>query len=187
MADLSEIVAESTSRRGFLARIGGLLLAAASGGGVLGAGAERADAFHICGHTWSTGACPHPTGMPRIDARGYPLRASDGKPVDDLGRVINAQGRAVNGRGQPLRDPAGRLLPRATRSRICVDAIPARYGISAHQDGAWYRCCRGRVRKLMDCCSTSRRRINGDRAVTGYCSAGRRVFCIQYFDTNVPC
>ena len=54
-------------------------------------------------------------------------------------------------------------------------------------DGAWYRCCGGRVRKLVDCCSYSRKRINGDASLTGYCYKGRRVFCVMYFQTKVPC
>ena len=54
-------------------------------------------------------------------------------------------------------------------------------------DGAWYRCCDGQVRKLMDCCTTGSRRINGDRALTGYCYDGRKVFCVMYYDTRVPC
>jgi hypothetical protein len=43
------------------------------------------------------------------------------------------------------------------------------------------------VRKLIDCCSYSRTRINGDRSLTGYCYRGRRVFCVLYYDTKVPC
>ena len=29
-------------------------------------------------------------------------------------------------------------------------------------------------------------RINGDAALTGYCYGGRKVFCVQYYDTKVP-
>jgi hypothetical protein len=54
-------------------------------------------------------------------------------------------------------------------------------------DGAWYRCCGGRVRKLVDCCAYTRQRINGDAALTGYCYQGRKVFCVMYFQTSVPC
>ena len=39
----------------------------------------------------------------------------------------------------------------------------------------------------MDCCSYHSTRINGDAALTGYCYAGRTVFCTQYYDTHVPC
>jgi hypothetical protein len=56
----------------------------------------EADAYHFCGHTYTTASCPHPTGLPRVDARGYPLRASDGSPVDNLGRAVDAAGRPVD-------------------------------------------------------------------------------------------
>ena len=46
----------------------------------------RPTPIHFCGHIYTTDSCPHPTGLPRIDARGFPLRAKDGKPVDDIGR-----------------------------------------------------------------------------------------------------
>jgi hypothetical protein len=184
---LSDALAQDTSRRGFLARTSAWLLAAATGTAALAAGAEDAEAHHFCGHTFTTASCPHPTGIPRVDAHGYPLRASDGKPVDDLGRVIDRHGNPLDAHGRPLRDPDGRPLPPAPRSRTCLDAVPARYHIRTHRDGSWYRCCGGKVRRLMDCCSTSRRRINGDAALVGYCAPGRFVFCVHYYQTQVPC
>ena len=45
----------------------------------------------------------------------------------------------------------------------------------------------GQVRKLVDCCSYSTKRINGDASLTGYCYKGRRVYCVMYFDTKVKC
>jgi len=184
---LSDALATGTSRRGFLARAGGWLVATATGSAALAAGAEDADAFHFCGHTYTTASCPHPTGIPRIDRKGYPLRHRDGKPVDDLGRPVDKQGRPVDRRGRLLRDPDGRPLAPAPRSRVCLDAIPERYGHEVHVDGSWYRCCGGKVRRLMDCCSYSTRRINGDAALHGYCYAGRYVFCVMYYQTEVPC
>ena len=53
----------------------------------------EAEAYHFCGHIYTTDSCPHPTGLPRIDSRGYPLRARDGKRVDDLGRLVDRAGR----------------------------------------------------------------------------------------------
>jgi hypothetical protein len=184
---LSDALAGGSSRRGFLARAGGWLLATATGTAALAVGSEDADAYHFCGHTFTTASCPHPTGIPRVDIQGYPLRARDGKPVDDLGRVVDRHGNPVDAHGRPLRDPDGRPLPPAPRTRICLDAIPARYGIVTHRDGSWYRCCGGKVRRLMDCCSTHRTRINGDAALPGYCVPGRFVFCVHYFQTQVPC
>jgi hypothetical protein len=69
---------------------------------------------------------------------------------------------------------------------VC-DAVARTFGFRTRVDGAWYRCCGGRVRKLVDCCSTNRTRINGDKALKGYCYANRKVFCVMYFQTKVPC
>ena len=183
----SERVARGSSRRGFLARVGWALVGAGAGVGLdatLRPG--EADAHHFCGHTFTTGGCPHPTGLPRIDARGFPLRASDGKPVDDLGRIVDALGRPVDAEGELLRDPDGRPLPPAPRTRVC-EAAAREFHFRWHTDGAWYRCCGGHVRKLVDCCGYVRNRINGDGALTGYCYAGRKVFCVTYYDTRTPC
>jgi len=184
---LSEHVAGATSRRGFLARTGKLLLGVAGGGFVLGAiRAQKAEAYHFCGHIYTTGSCPHPTGLPRIDARGFPLRARDGHPVDDLGRPINGAGQPVDAHGNPLLDPDGNPLPEAPRTRVCDGAAEA-HGFRPYYDGSWYRCCGGHIRRLTDCCGYVRRRINGDAALTGYCYHGRRVFCVMYYDTKVKC
>jgi hypothetical protein len=187
-AALVDGLAASTSRRGFLARAG-RMLALVAGGNAVAAVVKpgAADAFHFCGHIYTTDSCPHPTGLPRIDERGFPLRAADGHPVDDLGRPVDADGRPVDPVGKPLRDPGGRPLPPAPRSRVCQDAVAGRFDLHTRVDGSWYRCCGGRIRKLVDCCAQTRRRINGDAALTGYCYAGRRVFCVMYYDTKIPC
>jgi hypothetical protein len=184
---LSDRLADSTSRRGFLARVGGAVMgltAARTAASLVAPG--EAEAYHFCGHIYTTDSCPHPTGLPRIDSRGLPLRARDGLRVDDLGRVVDKSGNPVDEGGNILTDPDGRPLPRATRTPIC-DVAGAKYGFHGRIDGAWFRCCGGRVRKLVDCCGYTRRRINGDAALTGYCFAGRRVFCVMYFQTKVPC
>ncbi len=178
-------VTRATSRRGFIARVGAAVVAAAGAGRL--AGPDPAEAFHFCGHIYTTASCPHPTGLPRVDARGRPLRAADGHPVDDLGRPVDAAGHAVDAAGAVLLDPAGRPLPPAPRSRVCLDAIPDRFGLRTHVDGSWYRCCGGHVRRLLDCCTYSSKRINGDAALTGYCYAGRTVFCTYYYDTGIKC
>ena len=180
-------VAAGTSRRGFLAKVGTALLGAA-GAGTAGALVEpgEAEAYHFCGHIYTTDSCPHPTGLPRIDARGLPIRAKDGRRVDDLGRLVDTKGRPVDELGQRLTDVDGRPLPVATRTRVCT-MVAEEYGITTRVDGAWYRCCGGQVRKLVDCCTSGSRRINGDRALRGYCYKGRKVFCVMYYDTKVPC
>jgi hypothetical protein len=184
---LAEELAASTSRRGLLARVSKLLFAGTAAGVAARAiKPGEAEAFHFCGHIYTTGSCPHPTGLPRIDARGYPIRAKDGRPVDDLGRRIDAQGRPIAEDGRPLTDPDGRPLPVATRTKVCT-AVGDRFGFHPHLDGSWYRCCAGHVRKLVDCCGYHDKRINGDAALTGYCYHGRKVFCVMYFQTKVPC
>ena len=184
---LSDKIAGSTSRRGFLSRVGGgvvALVGAKTAGSLIKPG--EAEAYHFCGHIYTTDSCPHPTGIPRVDSRGYPLRARDGKRVDDLGRLVDRAGSPVDDDGNPLTDPDGRRLPRATRTPVCK-VVAKEFDITTRVDGAWYRCCGGKVRKLVDCCAYSSRRINGDGALTGYCYAGRKVFCVMYFQTKVPC
>jgi hypothetical protein len=213
VSDAYETLAANTSRRGFLSRVGGALVAATAGGAV-GKLIEpgEADAFHFCGHIFTTGSCPHPNGLPRIDSRGYPLRPKDGKPVsdhgqvvdregkpvdshgnavDNLGRPVNERGEPIDSNGQALTDPDGRPLPPAprtkrARTKVC-DRTGRRFGFKTQVDGSWFRCCGGEVRKLVDCCSKSDRRINGDQALEGYCFSGRKVFCVMYFQTKVPC
>jgi hypothetical protein len=185
-----EELAASSSRRGFLARVS-KGIAAVTAAGTVSKLVEpgEADGYHFCGHIYTTDSCPHPLGgsLPRIDRAGYPLRGSDGKPIDNLGRLVNKKGEPVAEDGKALRDPDGRPLPPAPRTKLCEDLTHRQYGIPTKVDGGWYRCCGGQVRKLVDCCSTNKKRINGDEALQGYCFKNRKVFCVMYFDTNVPC
>lgn len=183
----AERIAQGASRRGFLARIGKAVIGLAAGGAAASAlEADEAEAFHFCGHIYTTGSCPHPTGLPRIDAEGMPLRARDGHPIDNLGRPIDAEGYPVDESGRRLTDLQGRPMPPAPRTPVC-DEVARRFNIHTQIDGSWYRCCGGRVRKLMDCCSPHPRRINGDEALVGYCYENRKVFCVMFYDTKVPC
>ena len=139
-------IAGNTSRRGFIARLGGALMAATAGT-MVGRAIEpgEADAYHFCGHIYTTGSCVHPTrATPRIDADGWPLDAASGGPIDNIGRRINKQGNPVNANGDILRDPDGRPLPPAPRTKVC-DETARIYNINAQIDGSWYRCCGGRV------------------------------------------
>jgi len=185
---LSTRLASGMTRRSFLGRMGGAVLAVTGGAAVAAAvRPEKSEAFHFCGHIWTTGSCPNPLGLPRIDKNGFPLRPSDGHPIDNLGRPVNVDGWAVDGSGNRLRSPDGEFLPRAPRTRICEEWTNEQYGLDAVMEGAWYRCCSGQVRKLVDCCSFSKKRINGDASLTGYCFNGRRVFCVMYYDSGLKC
>ncbi len=185
---LSDAALRSSSRRGFLERLGGAVIALAGAKTIAGAALpDAADAYtNFCGHTYTTGNCPAPTGLPRIDAHGYPLRAADGVPVDDLGRPINSRGQPVDPHGHVLTDADGVALAPAPRSKTCETA-GADYGIDLHLEGSWYRCCGGRVRRIRDCCGQTNVRINGDAALVGYCYPGHHVFCVTYFETSMPC
>jgi hypothetical protein len=122
VSDAYEKLAANTSRRGFLSRVGAALVAATAGGAV-GKLIEpgEADAFHFCGHIFTTGSCPHPSGLPRIDARGYPMRHGDGRPIDNLGRLVNERGEPIHDSGEVKLDPDGRALPPTPRTKVCDD------------------------------------------------------------------
>ena len=185
---LATRLASGMTRRSFLGRLSGAMLAATGGAAVAAAvKPEDAEAFHLCGHIWTTGSCPSPYTLPRIDRNGYPLRPSDGRRIDNLGRLVNSSGLPINESGAQLRGPDGQLLERGPRTRLCEEWVPERYHISVRTQGSWYRCCNGQVRKIVDCCSPSRKRINGDTSLVGYCWNGKRVFCIMYYDSGLPC
>ena len=133
---------------------------------------ERASAYtDICGHTYTTGECPHPFGkFARTDVFGYPVHPIYGYPVDDDGRDLHGSGDAGAAQG----------LPGAGAGDVPLREEPA-YG------GGWTRCCNGRLRHIQDCCSPSRIRINGDASVTGYCPPNLRVFCITYRELEATC
>jgi hypothetical protein len=187
---LGEEVLRRTGRRGFLERLGGVVIALAGAKTVtqlvLPSEADAQPYTNFCGHTWTTGNCPAPTGLPRIDRNGYPLRASDGVPVDDLGRPVNSHDQPINTKGELLLTPDGTPVTPAPRTRVCQTAGKDHH-LDLSLDGSWYRCCSGHVRRIRDCCGVTNTRINGDQALTGYCYPGRHVFCVTYFDTNVPC
>jgi len=167
----STALAVSTSRRSFMGRLGQGVVALAGGSLVAAAlRPERAEAFHICGHTFTTGSCPHPfSPQSRVDKFGYPLHPKHGYPIDDQGRIYKSR--------------------KQKRSRMCEDVVRKRYSFARRprQGGGWSRCCGGRIRTIYDCCAFTNRRINGDAAVTGYCFNGKKVFCIGYRDLNTKC
>ena len=187
---LSAKLAESTTRLSFLGRLGAAALAVAGGAAVAAAvKPDEAEAFHLCGHIWTTGSCPSPyPPLSRIDRKGFPLHPQSGRPIDNLGRVVDSAGYALDGNGNRLRGPDGVVLPPAPRTRVCEDWTAEVKGLKDLKvKGSWFRCCGGQIRKLVDCCSFSRRRINGDASLVGYCWGGRRVYCVMYYDTGLPC
>ena len=108
------------SRRGFLAKVSGALMAvtgARTVGSLVAPG--EAEAYHFCGHIYTTDSCPHPTGLPRIDSKGRPLRAKDGHRVDDLGRLVDLEGDPIDEDGARLTDAEGVPLPAASRTPVC--------------------------------------------------------------------
>jgi hypothetical protein len=164
-------LAERTTRRSFFGRVGRTVVALVGGPFVAVAlSPERAEAFHLCGHLYTTGSCPHPYApKTRVDKYGYPIHPKWGFPVDDKGDIYTSRSQ--------------------TRRKICEEVVPEKYPFTGTPGygGGWRRCCNGRMRRIADCCSYSRVRINGDASVTGYCYKGTRVFCIGYRDTNVRC
>src|SRR5207247_1611308 len=82
-------LAKRTSRRSFLGLLGRGAVAVAGGSFVAAAlDPQRAEAFHICGHIYTTGSCPHPYyPNTRLDHYGYAVHPEYGYPVDDDGNL----------------------------------------------------------------------------------------------------
>lgn len=164
-------LARRSSRRSFLGVLGRSVVALAGGPMVAVALApERAEAYHICGHLYTTGSCPHPYAPEsRTDAYGFPVHPHTGQPVDDGGYLYVSE--------------------RQQRRKVCQTVVPEQYPFvhNPRYGGGWSRCCGGRLRHIQDCCSPSRTRINGDGSVRGYCHRSLRVFCITYRELNARC
>src|SRR6188474_3559677 len=117
---VSDRLAAGTSRRGFLSRVSGAVMGLAGAATVTSLVAPgEAEAYHFCGHIYTTDSCPHPTGLPRIDSKGRPLRAKDARRVDDLGRLVDLAGDPVDENGERLTDAEGVPLPAASRTPVC--------------------------------------------------------------------
>jgi hypothetical protein len=133
---LSTRLASGMTRKSFLGRMGGAMLAATGGAAVAAAvRPEKSEAFHFCGHIWTTGSCLNPLGLPRIDKNGYPLRPSDGtRSTTSAARQL----RRLGGRrlGQPPRAPDGEFSPRRPRTRLCEEWTNEHYGLGRVMQGA---------------------------------------------------
>ena len=126
-------LAQRTSRRGFLGRVGRGVVALAGGSLVATALApDRAEAYHICGHTYTTGSCPHPYApLSRTDRYGFPVHPTYGYPVDDRGKLYRHAATQV--RSKTCQDKVRDIYPSINDTR---------YG------GGWTRCCSGRLRHI---------------------------------------
>ena len=183
---LGEEVLRRTGRRGFLERLGGVVIARIFEEAGLPDG--KVSLVEIPALAISSTEC-----RARVEA-GQPVwylvpdgvRASDGVPVDDLGRPVDSHDQPINAKGELLLTPDGTPVTPAPRTRVCQTAGKDHH-LDLSLDGSWYRCCSGHVRRIRDCCGVTNTRINGDQALTGYCYPGRHVFCVTYFDTSVPC
>ena len=102
-----------------------------------------------------------PQGLPAPPAQ----READRQPRPDRRlRAATRSTRAATGCGAPT----ARVLPPAPRTRVCEDWTAEVKGLNDLRiQGSWFRCCGGQIRKLIDCCSFSRKRINGDASLTG--------------------
>ena len=145
-------------------------MALAGVGGAARAGAARRGRglHNFCGHTYTTGSCPHPTGLPRVDRHGLPLRAARRRSRSTTSAARStAQATRSTSDGQPLPTPTGAPLPPAPRTPVCAAAGEQLRLRPRRSTASWYRCCGGRVRKLMDCCALHRaahqRRRRADR------------------------
>ena len=171
---LSDSLARDTSRRGFLARVGGALVG-------------RSPAARTVGDAWSSPASPRPSTSAATPTRPAPARirpgcrgstraasrsapATGSRSTTSAGPVNDA-GQPVDDQGQLLRDPDGRPAAAGAPDAALRRGRRRSTASAPHIDGAWYRCCGGKVRKLTDCCAHRSTRINGDAALTGYCYA----------------
>ena len=167
---------------------GGALMAATAGGVVSKAVKPgEADAYHFCGHTFTTGSCPHPQRAaadrrPRLPAAARTASRS----TTSAGRSTTRASRST-ATASVKRDPDGRPLPPAPRTKVCDEVGERSSASTPRSTAAGTGAAAGTVRKLVDCCSYRNRRINGDAALEGYCFSGRKVFCVMYFQTKVPC
>ena len=110
---LSAKLAESTTRLSFLGRLGAAALAVAGGSAVAAAvKPDEAEAFHFCGHIWTTGSpCPYPP-LARIDRKGFPRSTpQSGRPIDNLGRVVDSAGYALDRTATASADRTERSCP----------------------------------------------------------------------------
>ena len=116
-----EGLASSSSRRGFLARVGKGMAALTAAGAVSKlVEPGEADGFHFCGHIYTTDSCPHPLGTdaaadrPRRVTRSSPRPAS--RSTTSGGGSTSGASRSTRAAGRSATPTAGRCRRRRGRS-----------------------------------------------------------------------
>ena len=148
---------------------------------------DEADAYtNFCGHTYTTGNCPAPTGLPRIDRE----RLSAARQRRRAGRRPRAagqrRGQPVDAHGHVLTDADGVPLAPAPRTKTCETAGKD-YGIKLRLEGPGTAAAAARCAGSATAAARPNVRVNGDAALVGYCYPGHHVFCVTYFETSMPC
>ena len=122
-AEALESIAGNTSRRGFLARVGGAMTAITAGGLVGARGQARRGRRLPLLRAHLHDRLVHPPVRPGAAADRLTTASrsapATGMPIDNLGRLVNSRGEPVDDNGKTLRDPDGRPLPPAPRTKIC--------------------------------------------------------------------
>ena len=120
--------ASGTTRRSFLAGVASVVLAAigarprdAGAATVLpGANRIRGGWYGFCGHYFTTGSCPSPYTLPRVDARGFPCaRPTGGRSTTSAGRSTSPGPPGGQGGGAACSRPTAPRC-RARRARGCA-------------------------------------------------------------------
>ncbi len=117
-----ESLAGDTSRRGFLARVGGAMTAVDRRRRWSRARSSPATPTPSTSAATPTRPAPAPPdgpALPRIDHDGYPLRPSDGQPIDNLGRPVNARGEPVDDKGKTAARPRRTPAAAGAADQIC--------------------------------------------------------------------
>ena len=126
--------------------------------------------------------------LPRIDRAGYPLEPASGKPIDNLGRPHQRAG------ASPSMTRQGAARPRrpAAAAGAADEGLPGggqREASGSRPTSTAAGIAAAAVRSASS--STAARNTTSGSTATppsrATASAGRKVFCVLYFDTRVPC
>ena len=121
----ADVLAAGTSRRGFLSRVAGGVMAVAgarTAGSLVKPG--EAEAYHFCGHIYTTDSARTRPGCRASTRRAARSRAEE--PRSTTWAAIDPQGLPIDEQGKPLLDTDGRRLPPAPHAGM--PAVARRYG-----------------------------------------------------------